>query len=138
MDLKKYWEKRKEKRNKDSVTMRHYVPDDEGENLEYIVNLGAKIKEGKEHVQSKYLELDIKVWIQGSEFYEVFYGVDIEGKGKEKLRKAVSDYIKICGIPKRVGGTCNELVDEILQQHGKRVKGRFLSRYFVKNVTDKK
>lgn len=138
MDLKKYWEKKKEKWNKDSVNMRHYVPEDKCEDLEYIINLGTKIKEGKEHVQSKYPNVDIKVFVRGGELYEVYYVTEIEGEGKEKVGDAVSEYIKACGAPNYVCGTCNKLVDEILQPQGKRLKGRFLSRIFVKKVTDKK
>lgn len=138
MDLKKYWEKRKEMKNKEFVGMRHYVPEDKYEDLEYIVNRGTKIKEGKDFIQSRYSDLDVNVCIQGGELYEVYYNTKIQGKDKEKVCNAVSDYMKICGIPNYVCGTCNELVDKILQQQGKKVKGRFLSKYFVKAITDKK
>ncbi len=107
---------------------RYHIP--ECKDLEDIIRFSNQIKMGKEIISSKYPTINVEVELRGGELYDVYYCPEIKGEKEEDFRNALSDFFKTCGTPQYVGGNCNSLVDEILQQYGKRVKGGVLNKFF--------
>lgn len=99
------------------------------EDLEDIIKFSNQIKMGKELIRSKYPAISIEIKLRGGELYDVYYCPEIKGEKEEDFRSALSDFFKVCGTPQYVGGNCNSIVNEILQQYGKRVKGGVLNKF---------
>lgn len=115
--------------------LEHHIPD--RKDLEGIVRFSQNIRVGEGIVNSEYPNIRMSIRLETNQMFEIFYSTEIEGKKGEEFYDALYTFFGYAGAPDYACGNCNELVNKVLQQYGKQVKGGFLSRLtYKRKVTD--
>ena len=104
----------------------------DAEDLESIINITRKVKNGVTKIQNAYKNIKIIPVLNPT--IGAQYVIYFRTTNKEYLGKAVSAYMKISGPPHFVSGSC-DIIDKALLSYGKKLirqsDGSFIGKHVV-------